>query len=162
MALHYPHKIVLFEPKIPQNTGTIARLCAATNSRLVLVGPLGFSLDDKYLKRAGLDYWEHVNWIHYSNESEFFKNEDYDNSFLLSSKATLNYTYVTYSHSQTLMFGSETDGLSNHIKQKFPDRLITIPMANKNIRSLNLANSVSIVLYEVIRQNYSTNGPCNR
>jgi len=84
------HKIVLVEPKIPQNTGTIARLCAATNSQLILVGELGFSLEDKYLKRAGLDYWDHVNWHHEPNTGLFFKNliQSGDDPYLLSSKAT--------------------------------------------------------------------------
>ena len=147
------HQIVLIEPKIPQNTGTIARLCAATNSTLILVGELGFSLDDKYLKRAGLDYWDHVSWEHHPNTNIFLENLNSNTPYLLSSKATVPYTDVDYSQDQTLIFGSETEGLSDEIKHQFSDRLITIPMANKNIRSLNLANSVSIVLYEVIRQN---------
>ena len=150
------HNIVLVEPKIPQNTGTIARLCAATNSKLTLVGPLGFSLDDKYLKRAGLDYWEYVNWTHIADTRAYFnsiKENVVSPPFLLSSKATAHYTDVQYSPNQTLIFGSETEGLSDSIKAMFPNYLLTIPMANKNIRSLNLANSVSIVLYEAIRQN---------
>ena len=147
------HTIVLIEPKIPQNTGTIARLCAATNTKLILVGELGFSLEDKYLKRAGLDYWEHVNWEH-QPDIEFFLETHTDNQpYLLSSKATKKYTDVSFGQKQTLWFGSETEGLSEDIKSRFNDRLITIPMANQNIRSLNLANSVSIVLYEAIRQN---------
>ena len=149
------HKIVLVEPKIPQNTGTIARLCAATNSELILVGELGFSLDDKYLKRAGLDYWNYVNWHHESNCDEFFEKliKSGDEPYLLSSKATKIYTDVPFSDSQTLIFGSETEGLPETIKNQFHDRLLTIPMVNPGIRSLNLANSVSIVLYEAIRQN---------
>ncbi len=145
------HTVVLIEPKIPQNTGTIARLCAATNTKLILVGELGFSLEDKYLKRAGLDYWEHVQWEHQPDLEAFLKKEQAP--YLLSSKASKSYTEVEFSAQQTLFFGSETMGLSEEVKAKYSDRLITIPMANKNIRSLNLANSVSIVLYEVIRQN---------
>ena len=149
------NKVVLVEPKIPQNTGTIARLCAATNSQLILVGELGFSLDDKYLKRAGLDYWEHVHWHHEPNTGLFFENliQLGDEPYLLSSKATKKYTDVTFSENQTLIFGSETEGLSETIKSQFQNRLLTIPMVNPEIRSLNLANSVSIVLYEAIRQN---------
>ena len=149
------HKVVLVEPKIPQNTGTIARLCAATNSQLILVGELGFSLDDKYLKRAGLDYWEHVHWHHEPNTALFFEilTQSGDEPYLLSSKATKTYTDVTFSENQTLIFGSETEGLSETIKSQFQNRLLTIPMVNPEIRSLNLANSVSIVLYEAIRQN---------
>ena len=149
------NKIVLVEPKIPQNTGTIARLCAATNSQLILVGELGFSLEDKYLKRAGLDYWEYVEWHHEPNAGLFFENliQSDDEPYLLSSKATTTYTDVTFSDNQTLIFGSETEGLSETIKNQFQNRLLTIPMVNTEIRSLNLANSVSIVLYEAIRQN---------
>ncbi|MGA0242109.1 MAG: tRNA (cytidine(34)-2'-O)-methyltransferase [Candidatus Marinamargulisbacteria bacterium] len=148
--------IVLVEPKIPQNTGTIARLCAATNAKLTLVGPLGFSLSDKYLKRAGLDYWEYVQWHHVPNTDVFFDQLDGRGRtppFLLSSKATKQYTDMAYAPDATLIFGSETTGLPSHIKDRYASQLITIPMENKNIRSLNLANSVSIVLYEVIRQN---------
>ena len=145
------HTVVLIEPKIPQNTGTIARLCAATNTKLILVGELGFSLEDKYLKRAGLDYWEYVQWEHQPDVEAFLKKESAP--YLLSSKASKAYTEVEFSAQQTLFFGSETMGLSETVKAKYSDRLITIPMANKNIRSLNLANSVSIVLYEAIRQN---------
>jgi len=149
------NKIVLVEPKIPQNTGTIARLCAATNSILVLVGELGFSLEDKYLKRAGLDYWEHVKWSHEPDINTFFDDleKSGDQPFLLSSKAKRLYTGVKYTKNQTLIFGSETEGLSENIKNRYPNNLLTIPMVNPSIRSLNLANSVSIVLYESIRQN---------
>lgn len=147
------HTVVLIEPKIPQNTGTIARLCAATNSKLVLVGKLGFSLEDKYLKRAGLDYWKHVKWEHEPNIEAFLKQEENSLPYLLSSKASMPYTNVAYSATQSFWFGSETDGLSENIKDMHHNRLVTIPMKNKNIRSLNLANSVSIVLYEAIRQN---------
>ena len=151
------HHIVLVNPQIPQNTGTIARLCAATNSRLSLVGTLGFSLEDKYLKRAGLDYWEFVKWDYHPDIKEFLKKLlelESNKPFLLSSKATKNYTDVKYSQNQILVFGSETEGLSDEIKDQYPSNLLTIPMANKKIRSLNLANSVSIVLYEAIRQNH--------
>lgn len=146
--------IVLVEPKIPQNTGTIARLCAATNSQLTLVGPLGFSLEDKYLKRAGLDYWEHVSWTHVPNTKQFFETQVNQilPPFLLSSKSKKRYTDVKFSQNQMLIFGSETEGLSEEIKSSYPSQCITIPMMNPNIRSLNLANSVSIVLYEAIRQ----------
>jgi len=147
------HTIVLIEPKIPQNTGTIARLCAATNSSLILVGALGFSLEDKYLKRAGLDYWDYVTMTHYPDVDEFFDHHLKDVPYLLSSKAKNSYFDVSYSSSEALMFGSETEGLSEEIKSRYEHRLLTIPMENKNIRSLNLANSVSIVLYEAIRQN---------
>tara|TARA_A100000164_G_C21487183_1_gene576220 strand:- start:23 stop:478 length:456 start_codon:yes stop_codon:yes gene_type:complete len=149
------NKVILVEPEIPQNTGTIARLCAATNSELILVGKLGFSLEDKYLKRAGLDYWKYVNWRHEENKELFFTqlnivNED---PWLLSTKGKKIYTDVKFQKHSMLIFGSETKGLSQSIRDNYSDRLITIPMENINIRSLNLANSVSIVLYESIRQN---------
>lgn len=149
------NKIVLVEPEIPQNTGTIARLCAATNSELILVGKLGFSLEDKYLKRAGLDYWEYVNWKHIPNTDSFFDqiNIKQDDPWLLSTKGTKLYTDISFNKSSMLIFGSETKGLPQSIRDNYSERLITIPMVNTNIRSLNLANSVSIVLYESIRQN---------
>lgn len=149
------NKIVLVEPEIPQNTGTIARLCAATNSELILVGKLGFSLEDKYLKRAGLDYWEYVNWKHIPNTDSFFDqiNIKQDDPWLLSTKGTKLYTDISFNKSSMLIFGSETKGLPQSIRDYYSERLITIPMVNTNIRSLNLANSVSIVLYESIRQN---------
>ena len=148
------HDIILIEPKIPQNTGTIARLCAATNTKLILVGELGFSLDDKYLKRAGLDYWEHVNWEHQPDVESYIESLRLSGktSYMLSSKAKKLYTDVTYCSSQPLIFGSETTGLSEAFKNDCPGECITIPMANNNIRSLNLANAVSIVHYEAIRQ----------
>ena len=120
---------------------------------MILVGELGFSLDDKYLKRAGLDYWEHVIWEHEPNLELFLEQQKNTLPYLLSSKATTLYTDVSYSANQAIWFGSETEGLSERIKVLHKDRLVTIPMANKQIRSLNLANSVSIVLYEAIRQN---------
>lgn len=148
-------EIVLVEPKIPQNTGTIARLCAATNSKLILVGELGFSLDDKYLKRAGLDYWEYVQWEHQPDVKTYIDSLTLsgESGLMLSSKATKNYTDVSYLNKPPLIFGSETTGLSPEFKETCPGECVTIPMENQNIRSLNLANSVSIVLYESIRQN---------
>ena len=100
------HTIVLIEPKIPQNTGTIARLCAATNTKLILVGALGFSLEDKYLKRAGLDYWEYVNWEHQPDIDLFLESQTGNEPYLLSSKATKRYTDVAFSTHQTCWFGS--------------------------------------------------------
>lgn len=148
------NNIVLIEPKIPQNTGTIARLCAATNSQLTLVGELGFSLDDKYLKRAGLDYWPHVKLKHIKDVDDFFDQIDQSKllPWLLSTKGARNYTDINYAENETLIFGSETEGLSEDIRNRYSEQCITIPMMNTNIRSLNLANAVSIVLYEAIRQ----------
>ena len=110
------HEIVLVEPKIPQNTGTIARLCAATNSKLILVGDLGFSLSDKYLKRAGLDYWEHVEVEHMPDATQYLADIKDTTPYLLSSKATVTYTSVTYQPHQQLLFGSGTTGLPDALK----------------------------------------------
>lgn len=155
MYTDFVFNVVLVEPKIPQNTGTIARLCAANNTPLTLVGDLGFSLDDSYLKRAGLDYWDFVTWTHVPDMNAFFDGIDEDTTVcpcLFSSHATVNYTQPTYTPNHMLIFGSETQGLPASIRDRYPDQLFTIPMANPNIRSLNLANAVSIVLYEAIRQ----------
>ncbi len=145
--------IVLVDPQIPQNTGTIARLCAATGTPLVLVGTLGFSLSDKYLKRAGLDYWDEVQWRHEPDTAHFFDDiASTASMWFFSSRATMAYTDVAYPPNSYMIFGSETDGLPAWIKDRFMDRLVTIPMVNKRVRSLNLANAVSVGLYEVIRQ----------
>ena len=146
--------IVLIEPKIPQNTGTIARLCAANDTPLWLVGDLGFSLDDKYLKRAGLDYWAYVTLRHIPNVSDFFKELQASKKtpWLLSSKTTRPYTDAAFGEDDVLIFGSETEGLSPEIKAMFPEQLLTIPMKTPHVRSLNVANAVSIVFYEALRQ----------
>ena len=146
--------VVLVEPKIPQNTGTIARLCAATDCKLILVGELGFSLDDKYLKRAGLDYWPHVQWEHIKSTSDYINSlqEESINPWLFSTKGAKTYTNASFSTNETFIFGSETEGLSEEIRTTFSDQCLKIPMKNPNIRSLNLANSVSIIVYEAIRQ----------
>ncbi|MBG90717.1 MAG: tRNA (uridine(34)/cytosine(34)/5-carboxymethylaminomethyluridine(34)-2'-O)-methyltransferase TrmL [Actinobacteria bacterium] len=130
-------KIILVRPQIPQNSGTIARLCAATNTQLDLVGPLGFSLSDKYLKRAGLDYWPYVNWQHFDNEETYFDDVDPKNMVLLSRHATRPYTDITYNSETVLIFGSETKGLDPEFRKAHQDRCVLIPMANPNIRSLN-------------------------
>lgn len=144
--------IVLFEPEIPQNTGNIARLCACTEARLFLVGKLGFSLSDKYLKRAGLDYWQSVEIIKYDSLDEL-KN-DYVNSdfYYLTTKSKSLYTQKEFKEGDFFVFGPETRGIPENILEENKENAITIPMA-ENQRSLNLSNSVAIVLYEAIRQN---------
>jgi tRNA (cytidine/uridine-2'-O-)-methyltransferase len=145
-------KIVLFEPEIPQNTGNIVRLCACTNSELYLIGKLGFSITDKYLKRAGLDYWGDVKIFQY-NDFDELKNLYPDSSFYyLSTKASKKYTEQNFTAGSFLVFGSETKGLPSELLSQNMDKALKIPMAESQ-RSLNLANSVSIVLYEAIRQN---------
>ncbi len=145
--------IVLIEPEIPPNTGSIARLCAATDSILHLVKPLGFSTDDKHLKRAGLDYWAHVEIVYWQNITEFFAAQDSARLFLLSKKVDRVYTSAQYNNGDFIVFGKETKGLPEDILEKYSDRCYSIPMINDNVRSLNLAMTAGIVLYEAIRQN---------
>lgn len=145
--------IVLFEPEIPQNTGNIARTCAATGSNLHLIKPLGFSLADKYLKRAGLDYWELVNITYYENFEEFLDRVKDRDVFIATTKESRFYTDVTYTDDCFIMFGKETAGLPDRIHQEYKNNRIKIPMIdNVKARSLNLANSVNIVMYEALRQ----------
>ncbi len=152
MMIKSKFNVVLFEPEIPQNTGNIARLCACSGSRLFLVGKLGFSLSDKYLKRAGLDYWNSVEIIRYENLDKL--KSDYINSrfFYLTTKSKKIYTNFSFSNGDFFVFGSETRGIPENILNSNSDYALTIPMID-NQRSLNLANSAAIVLYEAIRQN---------
>tara|TARA_B100000214_G_C23907060_1_gene599389 strand:- start:74 stop:532 length:459 start_codon:yes stop_codon:yes gene_type:complete len=147
--------VVLFEPKIPPNTGSTGRLCGATNTRLHIVGKLGFELSDKTLKRAGLDYWEHINWNYFPDTDEYMKNLIKNNHHfhLLTTKASTSYTKRKFQNDDYLIFGSETKGIKDSILQANWEKTCTIPMVNSNIRSLNLATSVGIVLYEALRQN---------
>jgi len=145
--------IVLFEPEIPQNTGNIARTCAATGSNLHLIKPLGFSVNDKYLKRAGLDYWSLVNITYYDNFEEFKKTAGNNPVFISTTKESRFYTDVTYSDGCYIIFGKETAGLPDYIHSEYRENRIKIPMIdNEHARSLNLANSVNIVIYEALRQ----------
>ena len=143
--------IVLIEPEIPQNTGNIARTCAATGSRLHLVKPLGFSVDDKHLKRAGLDYWSMVNIYYYDSFAEL-KNQYSDGLFFYSTtKAKKMYTEAVYKENCFIVFGKETAGLPKLLLDENKEFCIRVPMIN-DARSLNLANSVAIVAYEALRQ----------
>jgi len=143
--------IVLVEPEIPQNTGNIARTCAATGSRLHLVKPLGFSVDDKHLKRAGLDYWGLVNIYYYDSFAEL-KSRYSDGLFFYSTtKAKKKYTEVIYKENCFIVFGKETAGLPKLLLEENKEFCIRVPMIN-DARSLNLANSVAIVAYEALRQ----------
>ena len=141
--------IVLVEPEIPQNTGNIARTCAATGSRLHLVKPLGFSVDDKHLKRAGLDYWSMVNIYYYDSFAEL-KNQYSDGLFFYSTtKAKKMYTEAVYKENCFIVFGKETAGLPKLLLDENKEFCIRVPMIN-DARSLNLANSVAIVAYEAL------------
>jgi tRNA (cytidine/uridine-2'-O-)-methyltransferase len=143
--------IVLVEPEIPMNTGNIGRLSLASGSSLHLVKPFGFELDDKRLKRAGLDYWKHISVNIYENIEDFFlKNKD-ANMVYFSSSASKNYTTINFQDNMFFLFGKESVGLSKEITVKNLDNLYKIPIYSKQVRSLNLANAVSIVLYEALR-----------
>lgn len=143
--------IVLVEPEIPGNTGNIARLCAATGASLHLVRPLGFSVDDRYLKRAGLDYWHLVDIHYYDSVEEVLAAYPDAPRFLLTTHAHRSYTRVEYTKDSLLIFGKESAGLREAFRMAHEDECIRIPMVPE-ARSLNLANSVSIVLYEALRQ----------
>jgi tRNA (cytidine/uridine-2'-O-)-methyltransferase len=147
-----PFNIVLIEPEIPPNTGNIARLCAATGTSLHLVGKLGFSTDDRYLKRAGLDYWEFVD-IHYWHDLEELQASTPESRFFyLSTKVARNYHQVQFAPGDFIVFGKETKGLPEELLAANPDTSITIPMPAEKVRSLNLSTSAGIVLYEALRQ----------
>ena len=147
-----PLNIVLVEPEIPPNTGTIARLCAATGSILHLVGPLGFQLTDKALKRAGLDYWDSVQIEKHSSWDQFAGKHLGPACYFYSTAGTQSYTACTHRPGDYLIFGSETRGLANAILDQHQDRTFGIPMDTNHVRSLNLAMSAGIVLYEALRQ----------
>ncbi|NLO86365.1 MAG: tRNA (uridine(34)/cytosine(34)/5-carboxymethylaminomethyluridine(34)-2'-O)-methyltransferase TrmL [Clostridiales bacterium] len=142
--------IVLYQPEIPQNTGNIARTCAATGSMLHLIKPLGFSLEDRYLKRAGLDYWDMMQFRTYENIEELLDMYPNAHMHFLSTKAPRDYTETTYGFDDFLVFGCETRGLPESLLTKVYDRCVRIPMV-ASARSLNLSNSVAIVLYEALR-----------
>ena len=143
--------IVLYQPEIPQNTGNIARTCAATGSMLHLIRPLGFSLDDKYLKRAGLDYWHLMEYRVYDSIEELLDLYPEAVFHFLSTKSPRDYCQVEYGPEDFLVFGCETRGLPESLLERVYDRCVRIPMAEE-ARSLNLSNSVAIVLYEALRQ----------
>jgi len=148
--------IVLVEPEIPPNTGNVARLCAATNSRLHLIEPFGFKLDDSQLKRAGMDYWQQVEWHRWANWNAFFETARRAAStprfWFIESGGTKNYAEVNYLPDDYLIFGRETAGLPKGLLEQFPENWLRIPMFNPKSRSLNLSNCVALVLYEALRQ----------
>lgn len=145
--------IVLIEPEIPQNTGNIARTCAATGTRLHLVEPMGFKVDDKKLKRAGLDYWHLLDITYYKDTDDFFERNKGGNFFYFSTKAKHRHTDVEYPDNSYLVFGKETKGLPEELLKANPEKCVRIPMINDSAaRSLNLSNSAAIGVYEVLRQ----------
>ncbi len=147
-----PLEVALVEPEIPPNTGNIARLCAATASPLHLVEPLGFRLTDQAVRRAGLDYWDSVTMHRYPSLDAFMDGMR-DRSFhLFSTRGTRSYLDVRYQPGDLLIFGNETKGLPDSLLDRHPDRVRGIPLRADQVRSLNLANAVSIALYEALRQ----------
>jgi len=144
--------VVLFEPEIPANTGNIGRTCVATDTRLHLIEPLGFRLSEKEIKRAGMDYWEHLDVTRYINFADFLEKNPEAKLYMASTKAQNVYTEVAYEEECYIMFGKESAGIPEEILRDYKDTAIRIPMQGK-VRSLNLGNSVAIVLYEALRQN---------
>lgn len=143
--------IVLVEPEIPQNTGNIARTCAATGARLHIVKPMGFEIDDKKLKRAGLDYWYLLDLTYYENIDEFFEKNRDGKFFFFTTKAQRTHSDVEYTDKSFLIFGKETKGLPEELLLEHPEECVRIPMID-DARSLNLSNAVAIGTYEALRQ----------
>lgn len=149
MALH----VVLVEPEIPPNTGNIARTCAATGATLHLVKPMGFSVEDSQVKRAGLDYWPHVNLVIHENLNDFLMEHQGASLYLATTRGKQLYTEISYPEEAFFLFGKETQGLPKWLVEERYDETIRIPMTEKtHLRSLNLSNSVSIILFEALRQ----------
>jgi tRNA (cytidine/uridine-2'-O-)-methyltransferase len=146
--------VVLLEPEIPPNTGNVARLCAATKSVLHLIEPFGFKLDDTQLKRAGMDYWQQVEWHRWRNWTEFFENKKAGAGkfWFIESNGPKLYSDATFSPDDFLIFGRETAGLPKQLLNQHPENWLRIPMFNVESRSLNLSNCVSLVLFEALRQ----------
>lgn len=144
--------VVLVEPEIPPNTGNIARLCAAAKTDLHIVGVTGFRMDDRTLKRAGLDYWNEVTLHRHIDLDAVYQSYPASHFVYLTTKTTRPYTQWEFKPGDFLVFGPETRGLPSAVLEANEDRCLTIPMANPNVRSLNLATSVGIVLFEAIRQ----------
>ncbi|MBU0675941.1 MAG: tRNA (cytidine(34)-2'-O)-methyltransferase [Proteobacteria bacterium] len=151
--------IVLVEPEIPPNTGSVARLCGATETTLHLVKPLGFSTDDKQLKRAGLDYWQYVEIIYWESLDDFLAAAPLEKLHFLTKKTQKSYTECRFKRGDYLIFGKETKGLPEYLIHSLPDRCYRIPMTSPKIRSLNLAMACGIVLYEAIRQTNQPTAP---
>lgn len=145
--------IVLHEPEIPANTGNIGRTCVATGTKLHLIEPLGFKIGEKELKRAGLDYWEHLNYECYSDYEDFLSKNPHAKIYMATTKAHKTYAEVSFGTDDFIMFGKESAGIPEEILVENEENCIRIPMLGE-IRSLNLSNAVSIVLYEALRQNH--------
>jgi tRNA (cytidine/uridine-2'-O-)-methyltransferase len=144
--------VALWEPEIPPNTGNVARLCAATGTRLHLIGRLGFRTDDRSVKRAGLDYWPHVDWVKHATFDDFLAAVIPARIWAVDNPAPTSYTRVAFADGDVMLFGAESKGLPSGVREAFADRTISIPMKTPAVRSLNLATAVGVVLYEALRQ----------
>lgn len=144
--------LVLYQPVIPQNTGSIARLCACTGAGLHLIHPLGFRVDEASVKRAGLDYWPHVAIRNHASWDAFLESEKPESLFFFSKLATTSYFTAAFPKPVHLVLGSETKGLPDSLRERYPDRFLKIPMRTDLVRSLNLSQAAAIVLYEALRQ----------
>jgi tRNA (cytidine/uridine-2'-O-)-methyltransferase len=145
--------VALWEPEIPPNTGNIARLCAATGTRLHLIGRLGFRLDNRSLRRAGLDYWPAVDWVRHISFEDFLQAFGHETRiWCVETPYEKRYTQAAIADGDCLLFGNESSGLPPSIRERFAERLIGIPMLTGAVRSLNLATAVGIVLYDALRR----------
>jgi tRNA (cytidine/uridine-2'-O-)-methyltransferase len=144
--------IVLYQPEIPYNTGNIARTCAATNTKLHIIRPMGFKTDDKMLKRAGCDYWHSVDITYYDSMDECFAQYPEHRFFFVETEGKKNYTEVEYREGDFFVFGRETTGIPTSILDRHQETWIKIPMSTENVRSLNLSNTAAILVYEALRQ----------
>lgn len=144
--------IILHEPEIPQNTGNIGRTCVATGTKLHLIEPLGFELNEKHLRRAGMDYWGNLDYTVYRNFEDFLAKNSGAKIYMATTKAKKKYTDVTYGPDDFIMFGKESAGIPEEILVDYEETCVRIPMLS-DIRSLNLSNAVAVVLYEALRQN---------
>lgn len=144
--------IVLFEPEIPQNTGNIGRTCVLTNSKLHLIRPLGFEINDKQLRRSGLDYWKYLDVVYYDNFDEFYELNKSERIYLSTTRAKHIYSEVRYYPGDFILFGRESSGVPDYIRETLRETSIKIPMVETSDRSLNLSNSAAIVAYEALRQ----------
>ena len=152
--------IVLFEPEIPQNTGNIARTCAATGASLHLIKPMGFTVDDKKLKRAGLDYWDKLDITYYEGLADFTEQHPDAKIYYFTTKARNLYTDIAYPDDVYIMFGKESAGLPESLLVKHPDTAVRLPM-REGLRSLNLSNTVAIAVFEILRQ-HGFEGLCEK
>ena len=144
--------VVLVAPEIPQNTGSIGRLCVATDSHLHLIDPLGFTIDDRHLRRAGLDYWPHVRWSRHTSWEAFLAARPPGRLLCFAARASRSYTTVRFREDDMLVFGCESRGLPPAIRAAQADATFGIPLASEHVRSLNLATAVAVVVYEALRQ----------